>query len=213
MEQTVNPLYLIGGGGHAVSVLMAVPPGERVAGYVDFRASECMPVPYAGTDDEFLSGAGADCARVHIAVVAGTDMSLRRKIIDRYGKLTPASVIAPSAIVTSGSEIGAGTAVMHGSVVNGAHIGRHCIINTGAVVEHGVTLGSNVFVGPGAVICGGVTVGDDVFIGAGATVRNCVSIASGCTVGLGAAVTRSLDEPGTYTGVPARKVKGKEAES
>lgn len=194
-----------------MSVLSAVPRGEQVAGYVDFHVSDGMQVPYSGTDDEFKSAVSPDDARVHITVVAGTDMSVRRRIIDSYGAYRPATVIASTAIVLPGSQIGVGSAVMHGAVINGAHVGRHCIVNTGAIVEHGVTLGDNVFVGPGAVICGGVAVGDDVFIGAGATVRNCVTIASGCTVGLGAAVTRSLTEAGVYTGVPARKTERKEA--
>ena len=34
---------------------------------------------------------------------------------------------------------------MHGAIVNGASVGDFCIINTGAVIEHGVTLGRNVF--------------------------------------------------------------------
>lgn len=44
-------------------------------------------------------------------------------------------------------------------------------------------------------------------IGAGATVKNNLIICEKTVVGAGAAVVRNIEEPGTYVGVPARRIK------
>jgi acetyltransferase-like isoleucine patch superfamily enzyme len=51
-----------------------------------------------------------------------------------------------------------------------------------------------------------VSVGENTFIGAGSTVVNTVSIPRDTIVGAGAAVIKSLPCPGTYVGVPARRI-------
>lgn len=200
----MTPIALIGGGGHARSVMEMMPDGFTVCGYVDNAPIEDMTSTWLGNDDSFQAES-PECP-VHISLVWGsaTDMSLRRRLIERYRKHPAPTLIASSAIVTPHTEIGRGCAVMHRAVINGAKVGDYCVINTGAIIEHGVRLGENVFVGPGAVICGGVTIGNDCIIGAGATIRNGVTIAAGVTVGMGAAVTSDITAAGTYAGVPAK---------
>ena len=181
-------LALIGGGGHAVSLMEMMPCGYSVAGYVDFEPCDGLEMP------------------VHIAVVMGRDgnMKVRRGIIDRYACREMPVIVSSSALVTSHVIIGRGSAVMHRVVINGANIGECNVINTGAIIEHGVSTGSNVFIGPGAVICGGVTIGSDVMIGAGAVIRNNVAIPSGTVIGMGSVVTKSIDKSGVYAGNPCK---------
>jgi len=204
MDESMK-IVLIGGGGHARSL---VESGCHIDGYADARAVTDMPLPRVGSDEEILSSMDPSSTALHIAVVGGDgrSMATRRRIIERFSAFPAATLIAPSATVTPSSSIGQGSAVMCGAIVNGASIGRHNVVNTGAIVEHGCRTGSNVFIGPGAVICGGVTIGDDCFIGAGVTVRNCVSICPGVTVGIGAAVVSDITEPGIWAGVPARRL-------
>ena len=77
-------------------------------------------------------------------------------------------------------ELGAGTAVFDGAVVNaGVVTGPTCIVNTNATVEHDCRLGTNVHIAPGATVSGGVTIGDHTFVGAGAVVIHGVRIAAG----------------------------------
>ncbi len=190
---------LIGGGGHCESLLKAIPENLTPAGYTDFGPVEGMPIPWLGTDSE-ASGP------VHIAVALGRDDSLRarRDAIDRFAGTEFVTIIAPTAIVAEGSQIGKGCALLHRAVVNGASIGPNTVVNTGAIVEHSTSIGENCFIGPGAVICGGVTVGDDVLIGAGAILRNGISVCGGAVIGMGAVVTADITEPGTYVGNPAK---------
>ncbi|NCB27497.1 MAG: acetyltransferase, partial [Bacteroidia bacterium] len=60
-----------------------------------------------------------------------------------------------------------------------------------------------------AHLCGTVNIGAGTFIGAGATVINNITICEGCMIGAGATVIKSIEESGTYVGVPARNIKEK----
>jgi len=51
-----------------------------------------------------------------------------------------------------------------------------------------------------------VSVGKSSWLGIGSVVSNNVNICSGCNVGAGAVVVKDITEPGTYVGVPARRV-------
>lgn len=201
-------LFLIGGGGHALSLMEILPGSLSPSGYVDMADVPAMPLRRVGDDDEFLASHPAD-AQVLITMVSGRSCSLqpRASLIKRYEALPAPVVVAPSATVASSVSIGKGSAIFHKAVVNvGTVIGNHCIVNTGAVVEHGCAIGNNVFIGPGAVVCGGVTIGDNVYIGANAAVRPGVKICADAIIGIGAAVVKNVEQPGTYAGVPARKL-------
>ena len=104
--------------------------------------------------------------------------------------------------------IGAGTVVMANAVVNpGARIGKHCILNTASVVEHDNGLDDYVHVSVGAKLAGTVSVGARTWIGIGAVVSNNLTVCADCMIGAGAVVVRDVKEPGTYVGVPAKKIK------
>lgn len=206
----MKALALIGGGGHARSIVGMMEGRGEVAGYVAESSSALMePLAWLGTDEDFMARYQPGEIDVHIAVGFGRggSLCLRRQLVEKYGDYGQPSLIAPSAWVGEKSEIGDGATVMTRAVVNGAHIGRWTVVNTGAIIEHDCHIGENCFIGPGAVICGGVTIADDVFVGAGAIVRQGVAISSGVVVGMGAVVVRDIVEPGVYAGNPAVKIK------
>lgn len=127
------------------------------------------------------------------------------EIIDKNNLIT---IISKFSYVSRSAEIGKGC-----FVGNFAHIGpqvsigANTIINTGSVVEHEVKIGSHCHIGPNSVISGRTVIGDMVFIGVGATVIDKIHICSDVMVGGGAAVVKDISEPGTYAGVPARKIR------
>lgn len=206
-------LVLIGGGGHALSLLDILSPDVTVTGYVDVSPSPMMPVEYLGNDDEFLSSLADDnnshCA-VAITCVSGRDCSLylRGKLLSRYHKLLPRPIIAPTAIVSPSARLADGVQVFHRAVISASTtIGQGSIVNTGAIVEHGCTIGRNIFIGPGAVICGGVTIGDGSYIGAGVIIKPGVKIAPDTVIGLGATVIHDITAAGIYAGNPATRIR------
>lgn len=97
--------------------------------------------------------------------------------------------------------------IMAGAVINPyVQLGKGCIVNTRASVDHDCNVGDYVHVAVGAHLCGTVEVGAYTWIGAGATVSNNVSICPECMIGAGAVVVKNLEEKGTYVGVPAGRV-------
>lgn len=203
-------IVLIGGGGHARSIAECIGPDSGIIGYTSLYEEPDMPLEYIGTDDDFLEKYPPDCGvEIHCALVYNQfpDMKWRKRIMERFDDYRFATLTASTALVTRNSEIGDGSLLMHRCVVNRSRLGRNCVVNTGAVIEHDCRLGDNVFVGPGAIFGGNVEVGSDVFIGLGATIKPGVRIESGIVVGMGAVVTRDLTQPGIYAGHPARLSK------
>lgn len=204
-----KPIILIGGGGHAVSLLEMLDGMKyMVAGYTDPQPHTDMPVPWLGSDRDMRRDYSPDDYYLHCALVyhGKASMAWRAGILAGFAGYHFATLISPTAIVTPHAAIGEGSAVMHGAIINDATVGANCIINTGAVVEHGCAIGSNTFIGPRATIGGGVSIGADCFLGLGCMVRNGVSIAPGTTIGMGAVVTETITEPGTYVGCPAKRI-------
>ncbi|MFJ7363440.1 acetyltransferase [Peribacillus frigoritolerans] len=117
------------------------------------------------------------------------------------------TLIHPTAVIGEKVELASGTVVMAGVVVNCCTIiGKGCIINTGATVDHDNIIEDFVHISPGAHLAGTVKVGKGSWLGIGSVVSNNVYITSRCIVGAGAVVLRDITETGTYVGVPSSKI-------
>lgn len=205
IDRSHTAVVLVGAGGHARS-LMEI-PGINVSGYISNEKTDGLDLIYYG--DDRIAGELANQGKYfHIAYVYSglPQMTKRLHIIEKYKNsgATFATIIAPTAIVTSGSRIGDGCAIMQGAIINRAFLGENSIVNTGAIIEHDTKIGANTFIGPGAVIGGGVTIGDNCFIGLGAKIRNGITIGPDVSVAMGAIVNCDLLEPGIYHGNPLR---------
>lgn len=197
-------LIIIGAGGHGrVCAEAASLSGYKEIAFLDDKNVEELPV--VGTLNDIEKYTGEYCFFVAIG-----DNSLRKKILKNVkelgGELT--SIIHPFSNVSKSAEIGEGTVIMAGAVINpGARICRGVIVNTCSSVDHDCVLKDFCHIGVGAHLAGTVIVGETSFVGAGTAVINNITIGDGVTVGAGAAVVKNLTETGTYVGVPARKIK------
>ena len=201
-------VILVGAGGHALS--LAEFASNIITGYLANEENEGMPGRWFGTDSEALRFV-AQGRLFHVAYVySGLPvMKKRRLLLQEYEALGAkfATIIAPTAIVTPASEIGDGSAIMTGAIVNRAKLGKNVIVNSGAIIEHDCIIGENTFIGPGAVIGGFTKIGENCFIGLGAKVGNGLTIGDNITVAMGAVVNRKLTEPGIYQGSPLKRFK------
>ncbi|NMA83791.1 MAG: acetyltransferase [Epulopiscium sp.] len=134
-----------------------------------------------------------------------TREKIQEKLIEEG--LNVVSLIHPSSVIGTDLEIGIGTAIMAGVVVNGStRIGKGCIINTSSSLDHDNVIDDYVHISPGVRTAGNVRVGKGSWIGIGSVVSNNVNICSDCKLGAGAVVVKDITEPGTYVGVPVRRV-------
>lgn len=199
----MKQLVIIGASGHGKVVAdIAKKNGYEQIVFLDDNESltECGDYPVAGKCCRY---AEYDCDMI----VAIGNPAIRAKFLkelEQNGKSVPI-LIHPNASIAENVEIGKGTVIVAGAVVNpGAVIGKGCIINTGASVDHDCAVEDHVHISVGAHVAGSVKIGERTWIGAGATVSNNVNICADCMIGAGAVVVKDLFEKGTYIGVPAR---------
>lgn len=200
-----DSVILIGGSGHAKVVIDCIQSaGSHVAGILDdgiAAGTMVLGIPVLGMVSEYTQYFG------YSFLIAIGNNAIRRRIA-RELPVNWYTAVHPTAMVSQYAHIGTGTVIMPNAVINpSASIGNHCIINTGAIIEHDNRIADYVHISPGAALGGTVSVGAETHIGIGASVRNNISICAGCTIGAGAAVVKDIVKPGTYVGVPARRIK------
>ncbi len=197
----MNRLIIIGASGHGrVVAEIAKKNGYEEIVFLDANETikSCSGYPVVGSDTMAAELEG------DLFIAIGNGESRKRLMRNNENRFFPV-LIHPSAVIADDVQIGGGTVVMAGAVVNtGTKIGRGCIVNTSSSIDHDCVLGDYVHVSIGAHLCGTVTVKEETWIGAGAIVSNNLDLCRNCTIGAGTVVVRNIETPGTYIGVPAR---------
>jgi sugar O-acyltransferase (sialic acid O-acetyltransferase NeuD family) len=158
-------------------------------------------------DDGFLKYIGKKCD----AFIAEDNSKLRKKLVkllnDRR-KVMPTNAIHRESVVSNSAHLGYGNFINARVVVGAkATVPNHCILNSGAVIEHEVSLGDFVQVGANSVINSQVKVGDNTFIGSGVTIVSGVKIGKNANIGAGSVVVQDVKDGETVFGNPAQVVK------
>jgi NDP-sugar pyrophosphorylase family protein len=189
---TLQPLVLVGGGGHASDVLQAIEainaadPRYHVIGILD--DSDIDPHRFARRGVTRI-GPVADLADVDAAYVLclgwpWSREAVARRIGERARPAPP--IVHPWADVGAGVELGPGSVVLgHAHLSPLVRLGAHAVVSYNASIGHDSTFGDYASVMPNAAVSGGVTAGQRVLVGAGAAVREGVrlgDVAAGLTV-------------------------------
>lgn len=199
-------VVIIGASGHGKVIAdIIIKSGDKVIGFLDDgvkKGTQIVGFSVLGKTEDYKNY--ADCE----FVIAIGDSYIREKIANEL-PVKWYTAIHPTAVISSlDVEIGEGTVVMANAVINSsAKIGKHCIINTGAIVEHDNVLEDYVHLSPNVVLSGIVKVGKSTHIGAGSCTKQVLNIASDCVFGAGSVIVKDITESGTYAGVPVRKIK------
>lgn len=142
------------------------------------------------------------------------DNKIRKRVAGDFKGKVASALVHSSAVVSKNCTVENGTVVMANACINAAaKVGRHAIINTGAVVEHDVELEDFVHVSPGAVITGNVFVGEGTQVGAGAVIIPGVKIGKWCVIGAGSVIIKDVPDFATVVGNPGKVLKVVEKEN
>lgn len=201
-------IIVIGAGGHAKVVLATL----LAAGYT-----------VNGLFDDDLSKVGHDVFNVPVfgglkqierfgsnsAIIALGDNKKRKEIatyLDRYCKWI--TVSHPKAIIHGSVDIGKGTVICAGAVIQpDTVIGDHVIINTGATVDHECRIEDFVHIAPGVHLAGNVSIKNGTFLGLGVVVIPGKTVGEGAVVGAGSVVIDDIPPFTKVAGVPARPIR------
>lgn len=200
-------VIIIGASGHGKVVADIIQKsGETVLGFLDdnsARKDGFIGLPILGTIDQYRRYIGD--ARFIIAI---GNAAIRERLAMELHDVSWYTAIHPAAVIAGiDVDIGEGTAIMANAVVNsGAKIGRHCIINSSAVIEHDNMIEDYVHISVGTKLAGTVKIGKSSWVGIGASVSNNINVCANCMIGAGSVVIRDISEAGTYVGVPAKRV-------
>lgn len=203
-----NKLLIIGASGHG-----------KVVADIALKMNKWESISFLDDNENLKSSMGIDVIGTtkdvhkfidsHDVIVGIGNNSTREKIqnmLEKLGASIPV-LIHPSAIIGNDVEIGIGTVVIAGVVINCCtKIGKGCIINTSATIGHDNIIEDFVHISPGAHLAGTVKVGQGSWLGIGSIVRNNIIITQNVNIGAGAVVVKNITESGTYIGIPAKKV-------
>jgi acetyltransferase EpsM len=117
-------------------------------------------------------------------------------------------LLSKHAIISEDVKIGEGTVVISGSLINtGTTIGKHCIINTKASIDHDNTIGDFINISPTVVTGGSVKIGNNSDIGIGSTISNNIDIRHNVIIGGHSFVNKDCESNSLYFGSPIKKIK------
>lgn len=191
-------LILVGGGGHARACADVISTTKKfnIIGYTDVKINRNMSAyKYLGTDDVLTDYINNSFFIITIGQIKSYS---KRKELFNYLKKNNANIISVESLnsyVSKDSNIGTGTIIMHGAIVQAnVEIGENCIINDKALIEHEVSVGDNCHISTGAIVNGNVKIGNGVFIGSGAVIKNEVTIADNCIIGMGVILKQNVFE-------------------
>lgn len=150
------------------------------------------------TPADYVIGIGSPKARQRIAASLSTNPYLR----------APNLIHPLAGIDAAYVQLGQGNIITRGvEFTCDIKIGDHNIFNLNSTVGHDVRIGSYCVINPGCNVSGGVNLGDECLLGTGCRILENLNLCSGLSIGSGAVVTRSIEAPGIYVGMPARRLE------
>ncbi len=195
----MTPLLLIGGGGHCRSCIDVIEATGKhlIRGIVHARKqgiSSILGYPTLGYDED-LQRLINETSEVFITVgqIKIPDTRVRLfNLVKSFGARLPI-IQSPTAYRSPHANIGEGTILMHGSLVNvNSSLGVNCIINSFALIEHDVKIGDHCHISTGSRINGNVVIGEGSFIGSGSVVKEGITIGSHALIGAGQVVIKDI---------------------
>lgn len=150
-------------------------------------------------------------SKIHNCIIAVGHPALKEKIYNKINCETTLfpTVIHPSVIYDKRSvKVGKGSIICPGNLITTEiEIGDFVHLNINSTVGHECEIGNFSTISPGVQISGNVIISTNVFIGTGAAILEKVEITANSIIGASALVNKTIEEAGTYVGMPVKKIK------
>ncbi len=150
---------------------------------------------------------------VNVFIAVGSPLlklRLQQKCATQLEAVTFPSLVHPSVMYDHRDKaiiFGSGAIVCAGTILTtDIKIGDFSHLNLNCTVGHDAVIGTFCTLSPGVHVSGGVNLEPGCFVGTGAVLLENVRVPAASVIGAGATVIKTLAEPGTYVGTPARIV-------
>lgn len=197
----MDKIYLYGASGHGkVIAEIAEENGFEVQAFIDTDKTKISIFNY-----KVVHQIPTDVSNLMIAI---GNNHIRKKIAEENSDLTYPVLFHPSATISKRSTIKDGSVLMAGVSVNAdVSIGKHCIINTNASIDHDCIIHDFVHISPNVALAGNVEVGEGTHIGIGASVIQGIKMGKWSTIGAGAVIIKDVPDGATVVGNPGKIIK------
>jgi sugar O-acyltransferase (sialic acid O-acetyltransferase NeuD family) len=196
-----SKLLLIGAGGHARACIDVIEQEGKyeISGLVgnqeEFKSS-VMGYRVIGSDNDLgRLSQDFEFALVVVGQIESPEVRIRLFNDTIAAGFKFPTIISPIAHISKHAQVGMGSIVMHGAIVNaGANVGKNCIINTRALIEHDATISNHCHISTGVIVNGEARIGVGSFIGSGSIVKQSIEIGDNCVVGMGLSVRKNCPD-------------------
>lgn len=205
LEAMKNKIILLGASGHGLVLAdIAKQIGYETICFLDDNFEKEYPYPILGTTKDVVNH--IDDYDFFIAIGNNVVRKRLTQELEQLGAIV-VNLVHPSAIIAQDTILKKGIAVMANVVINsGSNIGNGAILNTACTIDHENIIGDFVHISPGSHLAGNVHIGEQTWLGIGSIIINNISITSGVVIGAGTTVRKNILKPGTYAGIPLRRI-------
>jgi UDP-perosamine 4-acetyltransferase len=211
----MHDLIIVGNGGHAKVVIDILEErGEyNILGIITKNKSDEIGIGCYEIlgDDNLLKELFNKGVKVAVMGIGGyTDNSLRKRIYENLKKIgfQVISAIHPTASISRTVLMGEGNVVFSGVVINPyVRLGNNIIVATGSTIDHDTVIKDHSFISAGVTVGAETKIEEEVLLALGSKVISGVTICKGAMIGAGCVITGNICEPGTYVGVPGKRIK------
>ncbi len=141
-------------------------------------------------------------------VCAVGNSKVRKKLVEKLGKVRFATLIDPSVMMSERVTIGEGSIICAGNIITvDVAIGKHTIVNLDCTIGHDVVIEDYVTLYPSVNVSGNSHVGMCCELGTGMQIIQGKTIGECSIIGAGAVVVKDIPANCTAVGSPAKPIK------
>ncbi|WP_419872080.1 acetyltransferase [Candidatus Pristimantibacillus sp. PTI5] len=212
----MQKIIVYGAGGHAKAVIDTIEKAGiyQIEGILDgYKPVGTTFYGYDILGDE--SWLSSNLSTVSSGIAAIGDNWTRAKVVatikEKHPHFSFITAIHPTASIAKGAQIGHGTVVMAGCVINSdTLVGDHCVMYTQSSADHDSKLGEFVTLAPKACTGGNVSIGEYSVLSLGANVIHGRTIGEHAVIGAGSTVLTDIPAYTIAYGTPARAIRARE---